>query len=212
MPGGCKTDSVRRSDGHRLISIQGLFGSGKTTTAKLLANRFGAELVLDGHNQNPFLAKFYTDPDRYSVETELFFMAMYYHRFKDLDPGRDAVSDFSLGTCATFLRARHSGAELDALLGIRGYLATQVPTPDLTIYLDVSVDTALERIAQRGRPMERDFSRALLERLDAEYKVDLSALGHRVEVLKIAASESPQQVLARATKAVGALSGGELGL
>ncbi len=59
----------------RFVVVEGLIGSGKTTLARLLERERGAELVLEPHEDNPFLASFYRDPDRYALTEVLLVLA-----------------------------------------------------------------------------------------------------------------------------------------
>ena len=64
------------------IAIEGNIGSGKTTLATMLANDMDARLVLEQFADNPFLPKFYSDPEKHAFPLELFFMAERYHQLK----------------------------------------------------------------------------------------------------------------------------------
>ncbi|MFN6168752.1 MAG: deoxynucleoside kinase, partial [Burkholderiales bacterium] len=59
---------------HRFIVVEGPIGSGKSTLARLLAERFGAELLLEDPSANPFLPNFYRDMKRYALSTQMFFL------------------------------------------------------------------------------------------------------------------------------------------
>ena len=58
----------------RHIAIEGPIGVGKTTLARLLAERIAAELLLEQPGENPFLARFYEDRAGYAFQTQLFFL------------------------------------------------------------------------------------------------------------------------------------------
>jgi deoxyguanosine kinase len=61
------------------IAIEGVIGAGKTSLARLLAERHNARLVLEEFEENPFLPRFYEDRERYAFQTQLAFLAS---RFK----------------------------------------------------------------------------------------------------------------------------------
>lgn len=68
---------VPRSD-IRHIAIEGVIGAGKTTLAQMLSEKLGARLVLERFEENPFLPKFYEDPEHYAFQTQIFFLLSRY--------------------------------------------------------------------------------------------------------------------------------------
>ena len=61
------------------LAIEGNIGSGKTTLATMLAKEYDVRLILEKFSDNPFLPKFYKDPEKHAFPLELFFMAERYH-------------------------------------------------------------------------------------------------------------------------------------
>ena len=66
------------------IVIEGPIGSGKTTLARKLAERFPVNLLLEKAEANPFLSRFYEDQERYALPTQLFFLFQRANQIKDL--------------------------------------------------------------------------------------------------------------------------------
>ena len=60
--------------------VEGNIGAGKTTLAEMLARDCNARLVLEQFADNPFLPKFYSEPDRYSFPLEMSFLAERYRQ------------------------------------------------------------------------------------------------------------------------------------
>ena len=58
----------------RHIVVEGPIGVGKTSLARRLADRFGAQPMLEEPQANPFLERFYRDSARYALPTQLFFL------------------------------------------------------------------------------------------------------------------------------------------
>jgi deoxyadenosine/deoxycytidine kinase len=69
---------------YHFITIEGNIGAGKTTLAHMLSKHYNARLVLEEFADNPFLSKFYENPQQYAFPVELFFMAERYKQLKEL--------------------------------------------------------------------------------------------------------------------------------
>ena len=65
------------------VVIEGNIGAGKTTLAGKIADQFNARLILERFAENPFLPKFYKDPEKYSFPLELSFLADRYKQLKE---------------------------------------------------------------------------------------------------------------------------------
>lgn len=155
----------------RHIAIDGPIGAGKSTLASLLAPPLGAELLLDRPQDNPFLKDFYLDGPRYAFQTQLFFLFQRAEQTRALaQPGMFAplvVSDFMLDKDRLFARLTLSDEEYRLYSMIHAQVAPRMPRPDLVIWLDGPMVVLRDRIARRGRPMERridsDYLRAVAE-------------------------------------------------
>ena len=66
------------------IVIEGPIGVGKTTLVNRFSELFNANTVLEIFEENPFLAQFYGDRDRYAFQTEMFFLLSRYRQQEDL--------------------------------------------------------------------------------------------------------------------------------
>src|SRR5262249_55264868 len=84
--------------GGRYIAVEGPIGVGKTALARPPASGFGSELILEHVEDNPFLRKFYADPERHALQTQLFFTLERYRQQLELGArgvgGSGAVSDY----------------------------------------------------------------------------------------------------------------------
>ena len=157
----------------RHIAIEGPIGVGKTTLARLLAPPLGAALLLERPQDNPFLERFYADPQRHAMSTQLCFLFQRIEQYRELaQPGiftPRIVSDFMFAKDALFAQLTLSDDELRLYHRIHAELAPRLPQPDLVIWLRADVPTLLRRIAGRGRAMEHAIDAAYLERLAAAY-------------------------------------------
>ncbi|MBI3068387.1 MAG: deoxynucleoside kinase [Betaproteobacteria bacterium] len=157
----------------RYIVIEGPIGVGKTTLARLMAERCGSNAMLEDPDANPFLSGFYEDSGRYALPTQLFFLFQRINRVRALNQrdlfARVTVADFMLEKDPLFARLTLNDDELRLYQQLYGQLKPQAPDPDLVIYLQASPETLIERVRRRGVSYERNISGDYLYRLAETY-------------------------------------------
>ena len=152
------------------IAIEGVIGVGKTTLARLLQDKFDAELQLEVFEENPFLADFYGDRERYAFQTQIFFLLSRYHQQRRsvrevLDSGKNLITDYTFAKDALFAQINLHGDELDMYYRVHDALGEKVRLPDLIVHLTADLDTVMERIATRDRSYERNMQRDYIQTL-----------------------------------------------
>jgi deoxyadenosine/deoxycytidine kinase len=160
-------------DRHRYSAVEGPIGSGKTSLARRLAARLGADLLLEQPAENPFLGRFYEDMARYALPTQLFFL---FQRTRQLEPlaqpdmfGRATVADFLIDKDPLFARITLSGDELALSPRIFDALRPLAPAPDLVIYLLAQPQVLIERVRRRATAYERGIGEDYLALLAEGY-------------------------------------------
>jgi len=160
-------------DKYRYVVIAGPIGAGKTSLARLLAERFQSELLLENADDNPFLARFYQDVARYALPTQLFFLfqrASQVQALKQMELfGRATVADFMLDKDQLFAQINLSDEEYHLYQQIYTHLKTQTPTPDLMIYLQVAPEVLADRVRGRGVEYEAPVTLDYLTRVADSY-------------------------------------------
>ena len=155
------------------IVIEGPIGVGKTTLANKLAASFGSDLLLEGAVDNPFLEKFYEDPNAAALPTQLFFLLQRARQLKAMkqedmfNPVR--VADFLIEKDRLFAELTLDNDELDLYGQVYASLTIDIPRPDLVVYLQAPVEVLLSRIQKRGLKHERFIEAAYLQRLSDSY-------------------------------------------
>jgi len=130
-------------------------------------------MLLERPEDNPFLARFYQDMERYALPTQLFFLFQRMDGLRTLsqeDPsGKRVVSDFLLDKDPLFAALNLPDAEYALYQQIYTRLKPQAPTPDLVIYLQAGAETLLERTRRRKVEAERKIGEAYLARVADSY-------------------------------------------
>jgi deoxyguanosine kinase len=159
---------------YHYITIEGNIGAGKTTLAHLLSKHYNARLVLEEFADNPFLAKFYENPNQYAFPVELFFMAERYKQLKDLLQTKDlfqsvTIADYLFTKCLLFSKVNLSDEEFRLYQRIYDIMHSQMQEPDILIYLHAPVNKLQENIKKRNRPYEQNISDEYLFSIQETY-------------------------------------------
>jgi deoxyguanosine kinase len=155
------------------IVIEGPIGSGKTTLARLLSEKFNVQLLSEKAESNPFLPRFYQDAQRYALPTQLFFLFQRSRQIADMTQ-RDlftapTVADFFLEKDPLFARLNLDDEEYALYHQIYAHLQLKSPKPDLVVYLQTPADELTERIEERNISYEQDIPKEYVERLADAY-------------------------------------------
>jgi len=160
-------------DRYRYIVIEGPIGVGKTSLARRLARHIAATELLEKPEENPFLARFYLDPPRYALATQLFFLFQRSSEVRDLAQmdlfTSTTVADYLLDKDPLFARLNLSDQEYVLYQQIYQALQLEAPVPDLVIYLQATPETLVERVRRRAQPYEIGISESYLLRLAQSY-------------------------------------------
>ncbi|WP_036222237.1 deoxynucleoside kinase [Mesoaciditoga lauensis] len=155
------------------ICVEGVIGVGKTTLARMISDEFGFLPFLEVVEENPFLANFYQDRERWAFQTQLFFLLSRYSQqnelSKILDSGKNAVSDYMFDKDRIFARMNLVGDQMDLYDKVFDILDSKVSKPDLILYLRASIETLMKRIAMRDRVFERNMDKGYISSLITAY-------------------------------------------
>lgn len=158
---------------YKHIVIEGNIGSGKTTLATMLSSDFDARLILEQFADNPFLPRFYKDPDKHSFPLELFFMAERYYQLKNLKEQDlfqpQIISDYFFMKSRLFAQNNLQYDEMQLFNRLFDIIFSSLPKPNLVVYLHSDVLRLQENIKKRGRDYEQNISDSYLQDIQDKY-------------------------------------------
>ncbi len=159
---------------YNYVVIEGNIGAGKTTLALKIADQFNARLILERFADNPFLPKFYKEPDKYSFPLELSFLADRYKQLKEELVAQDlfksfTVADYYFMKSLVFAASTLSGDEYNLYRQIFYIIYGSLPKPDIYVYLHLNPEKLLQNIGKRGRNYEQSISKEYLKKIEESY-------------------------------------------
>jgi deoxyadenosine/deoxycytidine kinase len=159
---------------YNYLVIEGNIGAGKTTLATRIAEQFNARLILEQFADNPFLPKFYQDPDKYSFPLELSFLASRFKQLNDELGSQDifkafTVADYYFMKSLVFAASTLKGDEYNLYRQIFYIIYSSLPKPDIYVYLHISTERLLKNISRRGRDYEKSITGEYLQKIQDSY-------------------------------------------
>ena len=159
---------------YNFIVIEGNIGAGKTTLVKKIARQYNAKLILEQFENNPFLPKFYKEPDKYSFPLELSFLAERYHQLKNELSNRDlfktfTIADYYFMKCLIFSKLTLADDEYNLFRQLFNIIYRALPEPGLYVFLHLNIDALIDNIKRRGRNYEKEIDRKYLEKIQKGY-------------------------------------------
>lgn len=158
---------------HRYIVIEGPLGVGKTTLTEMLAERLGAQTLLEDVEANPFLVKFYQDPKKHGFQAQIFFLLRRYHLALEMSQmglfHRTTVSDFLFDKDQVFARVNLEDHEFWLYEQLYQILKKRVSPPDLVIFLQAKTEVLMQRLKKRNKKYEKNITFKYLEKVNQAF-------------------------------------------
>jgi 2-amino-4-hydroxy-6-hydroxymethyldihydropteridine diphosphokinase len=159
---------------YNFLAIEGNIGAGKTSLATKIAHDFNAKLILERFADNPFLPKFYKEPERYAFTLEMSFLADRYQQISDdlaqFDLFKEfIISDYNVFKSLIFSKITLPEDEFKLYRKLFYQVYKDVAKPDLYVYLYQNTERLQENIKKRGRDFEQDIENDYLEKINSGY-------------------------------------------
>jgi len=158
------------------IAVAGNIGAGKSSLARLLGDRFNWKPYYESVDDNPYLADFYADMERWSFHLQIYFLANRFKGHKEIvESSESVIQDRSIYEDAEiFARnlydiGKMTERDYTNYVSLFHVMMEYLKPPDLLIYLKANVDTLLQQISRRGRSFEQGIPREYLEQLNRLY-------------------------------------------
>ena len=156
------------------LVIEGNIGAGKTSLSKMLAADLNAELLLERFTNNPFLAKFYDDPQKYALPLELSFLKDRFSQSESIQKSigtnsKMTISDYFFVKSLIFATCNLIGEEYTLYEELFKIIYDRLPKPDLYVYLHLSEVRLIEHIQKRGREYEQTIKIDYLTAIKEQY-------------------------------------------
>ncbi len=158
----------------RYIAIEGNIGAGKTSLATKMAADFNSKLVLERFKENPFLPKFYKEPDRYAFPLEMSFLADRYQQLLDDLTQYDlfkenVIGDYDSYKSLIFAKITLQEEEFTLYKKLFHLMHKDLSSPDRYVYLYQNTERLLENIKNRGRDFEQKIEANYLQKINEGY-------------------------------------------
>jgi deoxyguanosine kinase len=156
----------------RFIVIEGPLRVGKTTLARILAERLHARRIYDCED-NPFLAEFYKERPGSALRTQMYFLMERQKRLREalaVDSSGPVLSDFLMEKDRIFANLNLDDEELKLYERYYEKLTEGIPSPDLVIYLQAKPEVLRARIEKKAAREETQISLEYIEEVAQAYE------------------------------------------
>jgi deoxyadenosine/deoxycytidine kinase len=139
-----------------------------------MSNDLNTRLILEQFDDNPFLPKFYEDPEKHAFPLELSFLAERYHQLKRELTAQDIfrpclISDYYFVKSLIFAKSNLKQDEFNLYSKLFHIINDSLPKPDLFVYLYHNVSQLQQNIRKRGRSYEQHITDDYLLKIQNTY-------------------------------------------
>jgi deoxyguanosine kinase len=157
----------------RYIALEGPIRVGKSTLARIIAERLNAQRVIEPED-NPFLNAFYDDEPGAAFQVQFSFLIQRFEQLRALEVGPNTrkvvVADYIFEKDKLFANINLSDEELRVYDQYYRYFRSQLPTPDLVIYLQATPEVLKQRLKKKNAPGEVAISDDYIEEVAKAYE------------------------------------------
>jgi len=158
------------------IAIEGPIGVGKTSLAKMIAEKLNARTVFEDFKKNPFLEEFYEDPENNALQTQIWFLLQRYQqqqkKIKQVDVfQKGVVTDYMFEKDRLFAQfTLRSQAEFELYSSVADFFEKDIIKPDMVVYLQAETPRLMKNIKERGREFEIGVTSEYINQVNEKYQ------------------------------------------
>ncbi|MBO4871340.1 MAG: deoxynucleoside kinase [Muribaculaceae bacterium] len=159
------------------IAVAGNIGCGKTTLTRMLAERYGWQPRYESVSDNPYLADFYADMERWSFNLQVYFLNKRFKEVVEISKSDEIIiQDRTIFEDACIFapnlhdQGMMSDRDFDNYRDLFDLMMSLVKLPDLMIYIRSSIPTLVSQIQKRGREYEQTMRLDYLQGLEQRYE------------------------------------------
>jgi deoxyadenosine/deoxycytidine kinase len=156
----------------RFIVIEGPLRVGKTTLARILAERLHARRIYDCED-NPFLADFYKEKPGSALRAQMYFLIERQKRVREalaVEAPGPVLSDFLMEKDRIFANLNLNDEELKLYERYYEAMTADIHAPDLVIYLQAKPEVLRARIEKKASREETQISLEYIEEVARAYE------------------------------------------
>ncbi|MGK0359973.1 MAG: deoxyadenosine kinase [Bradymonadia bacterium] len=173
------------------IGIAGLIGAGKTTLAKALGDHLDIPVYYEPVGDNEYLSDFYRDTARYAFQTQIYLLNRRFQQHQEIIwRGGSAVQDRTIYEDAVFAKTLVKAGLMEdrdyrTYLQLFRHMSNFMCRPNVIVFLDLSPESSLARIRERGRDVETGITLEYLQGLHANYVEFIEDIARTVPVIRV---------------------------
>lgn len=180
----------------KLICIEGNIGAGKTTLLKNFPTK-KTKKIYESFNENPWLERFYENPEKYALKTEMWFLKKRCREWQDFFPSKHKliISDYLYLKTKVFAKINLKKAEENRFFSDAFEKSLfSVPQPDAVIFIQAPLSTLKKNILLRNRNYENTIHTSYLKNIHQAY-LDLFREYRHLNIIRVKSSEEALEEL-----------------
>ena len=161
----------------RFIAVAGNIGAGKTELVGFLCKKYDLKPFFEPNDGNPYLEDFYRDMKGFAFKSQIYFLTHKFRLHRELEKeagtvvqDRTIYEDAEIFARNLYKQKAIDRRDWETYHELYTVASRALAPPHLMIYLRAPVRTLKQRIARRGRAMEKDLPTPYLKRLNDLYE------------------------------------------